>query len=72
MRLFWNLKPEFGVPDRYKLEGRGGRERPPSRSDAKGAADRIICWRLPDPAPATLKAERKRLIWVNDEQVVAG
>ena len=26
MRLFGNLKREFGVPDRYKLEGRPGRE----------------------------------------------
>jgi len=26
MRLFGNLKREFGVPERYKLEGRPGRE----------------------------------------------
>src|SRR5271166_3309744 len=26
VRLFGNLKREFGVPDRYKLEGRPGRE----------------------------------------------
>ncbi len=26
MRLFGDLKREFGVPDRYKLEGRPGRE----------------------------------------------
>jgi hypothetical protein len=31
-----------------------------------------ICWRLRDPAPTTLKAERKRLIWVNDQRAVAG
>jgi hypothetical protein len=28
MRLFGNLKREFGVPDRYQFEGRPGRERP--------------------------------------------
>ena len=26
MRLFGDLKREFGVPERYKLEGRPGRE----------------------------------------------